>query len=171
MWKTIEQYPNYLINENGEIFSTHSNKRLRPSISGGYLHVTLIKDGERSYPNIHRLVAMAFVENPQGLPCVNHKDENKLNNNASNLEWCTYQYNNTYHERHYKSGEKLWKPVDQFDATGNLVGTYVSVKAAAESTGVREQGIAQAARGVRKTYKGYVWKWAELKQGESLRIR
>lgn len=169
MWKTIRQYPNYLINSNGDVFSLNSNKILRPSNSRGYCRVILMKNGKRHNLSVHRLVADAFVENPNGLPCVNHKDENKSNNNASNLEWCSYQYNNTYHLRHYKAGAKMRKAVSQYDLNGNLIGVYDSARAASKITGIREEWIARAARGERKTCKGFVWKW--IKQGRSLRIR
>lgn len=62
----------------------------------GYLIVGLTKDGLRLYYGVHILVAKAFIPNPDNLPCVNHKDENKRNPNVKNLEWCTYSYNNTY---------------------------------------------------------------------------
>lgn len=64
--------------------------------SNGYLGVTLYKNGKRCTRSVHRLVAEAFVPNPNNLPQVNHKDENKLNNESVNLEWCTSQYNINY---------------------------------------------------------------------------
>lgn len=169
MWKIIPQYPNYMVNENGDVFSLNSKKVLRQSKSNGYCKVLLIKDGGRHNLSVHRLVADAFVKNPHNLPCVNHKDENKLNNTASNLEWCTYQYNNTYRNRHFRAGAKLKKAVLQFDNGGKLINSFESVRAAANVTGIREQSIARAARGERKTCKGFMWAWSE--QTESLRIR
>ena len=65
-------------------------------LASRYLIVTLHKDGTRRSVQIHRLVAQAFLPNPNNLPCVNHKDENTLNNAASNLEWCTQSYNLNY---------------------------------------------------------------------------
>lgn len=168
MWKVIPQYPNYMVNERGDVFSLHSKKVLCPSKSSGYYKVILVKDGSRHNLLVHRLVADAFVENPYNLPCVNHIDENKFNNKASNLEWCTYKYNNTYHNRHFEAGKKLQKAVSQFDVNGRLVDTYESVKAASKATGMREQGIARAARGERKTYKGYLWVWTEENQIRSV---
>lgn len=170
MWKAIEQYPHYLINEAGEIFSLYYKKILRSCVSStGYARVTLVENGKNHFVAVHRLVANAFVDNPNNLPCVNHKDENKLNNKASNLEWCTYQYNNTYHQRHMKAGAQLRKAVLQFDSDGKLKAIYDSAKAAGDATGIRKEWIARAARGERKTCKGFVWKWAE--QTEGLRIR
>ena len=75
-------------------------KKLKPGkLNSGYLYVQLHDlNGKQHLKTIHRLVAQAFVPNPGNLPIVNHKDENKLNNNASNLEWCTHQYNNVYND-------------------------------------------------------------------------
>ena len=62
----------------------------------GYKMVSLCKDGKRTMYKVHRLVAIAFIPNPDNLPIINHKDENKSNNNVCNLEWCTYKYNSNY---------------------------------------------------------------------------
>ena len=80
--------------------------------SKGYKIVPLTRDGKTKNVFVHRIVAMAFLANPNKLPCVNHKDEDKTNNFAENLEWCTYQYNNAYGskpKKHSKwmSGRKL----------------------------------------------------------------
>ena len=71
----------------------------------GYLHVGLMKDGVVKIYRIHRLVAQAFIENPDNLPEVNHIDEDRTNNKMDNLEWCTHQYNNSYGNKPAK-GEK-----------------------------------------------------------------
>lgn len=89
---------NIEVNNNGRRYT----KRIKSSIlklinhSAGYKQVALTKNGKTKLYFVHRLVAKAFIPNPDKLECVNHKDENKANNRVSNLEWCTYKYNNTY---------------------------------------------------------------------------
>lgn len=77
---------------------TQRGKVLKQCFDGQhhYLHVGLCKDGVSRTVNVHRLVAMAFVENPHGLQEINHIDEDKTNNRSNNLEWCNHEYNNHY---------------------------------------------------------------------------
>ena len=85
----------YWISNLGNVKSKH--KILKPVINkDGYYCVSLSKKGKLKTYTLHRLIALHFIENPDNLPQVNHKDENKLNNNADNLEWCTKAYNNSY---------------------------------------------------------------------------
>lgn len=100
IWKEIEGYSNYKVSDKGRVKSLYKNgkeKLLKPSKNkNGYLRVTLTKDHKVKHIFIHRLVAQAFLENPDNLPQVNHKDENKENNCIENLEWCTASYNVKY---------------------------------------------------------------------------
>lgn len=104
-WKDISGYGGrYKISNTGKVMSFAKSKkgRIRKlcTDSDGYLIVTLHKKPkEMKTCKVHRLVAMAFVNNPNNLPEINHIDENKLNNTYSNLEWCTTQYNLTYGHR------------------------------------------------------------------------
>ena len=77
--------------------------------TNGYFKVILHKDGKQKRYQVHRLVAEAFIPNPDNLPIVNHKDENKINNCVWNLEWCTYSYNLTYGNRLLKFRNTLLK--------------------------------------------------------------
>lgn len=73
--------------------------------NSGYIAVKLCKNAKYQEMLIHRLVAQAFIPNPDNFPCVNHKDQDKTNNHADNLEWCTYKYNDNYGNRNKKISE------------------------------------------------------------------
>ena len=95
-WKIIEGFTDYKVNENGEVYSIKRNKILKQYEKKNYLGVYLYQDNKRKFRLAHRLVANAFIPNPNNLPQINHKDENSKNNNVENLEWCTQKYNNNY---------------------------------------------------------------------------
>ena len=101
-WRDIVSYENYQVSSLGRVKSLNYNHTKQEKIlkqakmKDGYLLVNLWKDGKSKTCTVHRLVAIAFIPNPNGYRCVNHKDENPSNNIVSNLEWCTHQYNNTY---------------------------------------------------------------------------
>ena len=93
----IKNYENYLIDVNGDIWSYHKNRLLKPSICYyGYKNVCLIKRGVKKSFKVHRLIAINFIPNPENKPCVNHIDGNKINNSISNLEWCTHKENSRH---------------------------------------------------------------------------
>lgn len=108
-WKQIEGFENYMVSADGQIMRkactiwTKTGSRRLPvkmistqATNGRYPYVVLYRNGERNNFYVHRLVAKAFVPNPDNLPCVNHKNYNTLDNRASNLEWCTYRENALY---------------------------------------------------------------------------
>lgn len=96
----IDGYENYLIYEDGSIWNLVTDKELKGSISeNGYKYYRLSKDGKKKMFYAHRLVAQHFLDNPDNLPVVNHKDGNKLNNNVSNLEWVTQSENVSHAHR------------------------------------------------------------------------
>lgn len=97
-FKKIKGYSHYRIYSNGRIYSEFINRYITPTEdSSNYLQNTLVDDnGNRKTIKTHRLVAMAFLPNPENLPDVNHKDFNRKNNNVGNLEWCTEKYNTQY---------------------------------------------------------------------------
>lgn len=97
-FKPIPGYEDlYLVNKDGQIYSKKRNKLLSPDKDKyGYLQVKLCKNGEIKNFKVHRLVALTFIQNPLNLPQVNHLDGDKLNNNISNLEWCTCSQNNKH---------------------------------------------------------------------------
>lgn len=97
-YKKIKGYSHYRIYKNGRIYSEFINRYITPTEdSSHYLQNTLVDDnGNRKTIKTHRLVAIAFLPNPENLPDVNHKDFNRRNNNIENLEWCTEKYNTQY---------------------------------------------------------------------------
>lgn len=113
MWKTVEDYPAYEVSTNGDIRNKKTGRILSScGGEGNYQMVCLsITDNKNKTPYVHRLVAKAFIPNPDNLTEVNHKDEDKLNNSVDNLEWCTRQYNLTYGTRIERISNKKRKRV------------------------------------------------------------
>lgn len=106
----IKDFPMYEVSNKGNVKSLYKNKLMKPNLKYGYYQIVFYKkNGNKKQESryIHRLVAEAFIPNPNEYECVNHKDENKLNNCVDNLEWCTKQYNNVYNDRAKKAGLKL----------------------------------------------------------------
>lgn len=146
----------YLIGDDGTVFNKVKNTFLNPTVgSNGYLHVTLAC-GKREDKSVHRLVAEYFVENKDNLPVVNHIDENKLNNSADNLEWCTYKYNRNYGTAKDNGKTK----VARINADGSRT-VYNSLLEAADDLGIKYQGISRVCRGLRKTSGGFKWEYVK----------
>ena len=131
----------------------------------GYESVVLCKDGVQKHYRVHRLVAIAFIPNPFGYKEVNHIDENKLNNNVENLEWCTRRYNMNYGSvseklrRFQKDNSPKAKKVAQYDLSMNLIDTYDSLRKAQDATGIPYQSIGQCCLGRYSHSGGYIWKF------------
>ena len=123
----------------------------------GYCSIGLSKQCEHKFFLVHRLVAIAFLPNPQNLPCINHKDCNPVNNNVDNLEWCSYQYNSTYSDRIEKAVNSKCRKVCQYSKDGEYIATYRSAHYAAKQIGVAHQGVCLALKGKYKTYGGFIW--------------
>ena len=117
MWKDIEGFEGrYQVSDEGEIISLRKGLKMHQKDNGrGYMQVILYKDGQYYHKYTHRLVAEAFIPNPNNYPCINHKDEDRKNNKAENLEWCTYQYNINY-------GNRLKNFLDTISKQGYLIG-------------------------------------------------
>jgi hypothetical protein len=132
-----------------------------------YLVVTLLKNGHASQLKVHRIVAMAFITNPNGYKEVNHKDENKLNNEVSNLEWCDRKYNANYGtavERmraKTRNRKDTSKPVYQYTLDGELVNVFPSCNEAQRCTGVDHASIARCCHKRTKSAGGFTWNFKE----------
>ena len=98
----------YGITKDGKIYNLKYKRFLKAaSDKDGYLRINLSKNGQKVSYRVHRLVALTYIPNPNNYPIINHKDENKQNNNVSNLEWCTHKYNTNYGTAIQRQSEKL----------------------------------------------------------------
>lgn len=127
----------------------------------GYEQVNLRKDGKRQCCKVHRLVAEAFIPNPDKLSQVNHKDENKSNNRVENLEWCTAAYNSNYGTRIERIAEKHRKKISQYTIEGQFIKEYNSVSEAAKEMSGTCDFIYKCATKERKTAYGFVWEYSD----------
>jgi len=162
-WTDIKDYEGlYQINKNGDIRSLYNYRKyniLKPRIKKGYYQIGLRKNNKRTWYAVHRLVAQTFIPNPNKLPCINHKDENKLNNCVDNLEWCTHLYNNLYGNRREKIKDKTSKKVLQYDKNGNFIQSYKSIAEASRINNINQSSIVSCCKHY-KNYPhagGYVW--------------
>ena len=128
-------------------------------LPSGYLTVTLKDKGRTATVTIHRLVAEAFVPNPNNLQDVNHKDEEKTNNLPSNLEWCDRKYNINYGTGKYRKTENYRKPIEQLTLDGKHVAYFESARQAARVTDYKQSRLWEALSGKRKTAYGYQWRY------------
>lgn len=171
IWKPIEGYEGYYeVSNFGQIKSIQrkvsrgnnykpvAERILKLSNNKGYQTVALSKDGKVKYCQVHRLVAKAFIPNPDGLLYVNHKDENPSNNRVDNLEWCTKSYNNSYNKVRIKAAISKRKPVLQYDKQGNFIREWTHAREAAEILGLSKRAIYECCKGRSKSSGGFIWR-------------
>lgn len=163
IWKDIKGYEGlYQVSNIGNVKSLNYNRtgeeRIRkPKVDRyGYLTLMLYKNGKCKTLFVHRLVLMAFnpINNMDSLQ-VNHKDENKQNNNLDNLEWCTPKYNSNYGNR----TQRTEKPVVQLDRNSNEIVNVFNSAMEADRQGFDNRNISRCCNGKRKTHKGYKWQY------------
>ena len=158
--KDIKGYEGlYAITSCGKVWSYRSQKFLQSSLVCGYLSVCLCKGGEQKRVYIHRLVAEAYIPNPNNLPQVNHKDEIKIHNYINNLEWVTEKENCNYGTRTERGSDKRKKPIYCVE----LDKIYDSLKQASEELLLNQGNISKACRGKIKTCGGYHWRYIDMK--------
>jgi hypothetical protein len=131
----------------------------------GYKCIGLSSGGRKSTKIylVHRLVAKAFIPNPEGLPFINHKDENKQNNCVDNLEWCDNDYNIHYGTGIARRSVNQQKQIEQIDMQGNVVAVHDGIVKASEATGISRSNIGKCCKGIsrHKTAGGYRWRYKE----------
>jgi len=186
VWKDIKGYEGYYqISNKGRIHSLNrtitdkrgfkykkKGKELKPHKGeNGYIYISLKKNNFTKTFTIHRLVATYFTFNPLRLPEVNHIDENKENNKADNLEWCTHKYNNSYGTKNSRAMQnrdssyvsiqnkkRLSKKVFQYDFNNNLIRIWPSTQEC-QRNGFSQGCVAACCRGEYKQYYGYKWSY------------
>jgi hypothetical protein len=168
IWKPVVGYEGkYEVSNTGRVRSLNYHrsgitKELAPKVNKyGYHVVLLYKNGQRKDMSVHRLVAMAFIDNPNNFPQINHKNERKDDNHVENLEWCTQLYNANYGTRNTRAMDnrhtgKFRKKVIQLK-NGKLVNEYISLAEASRQTGIGYKMISRVACGERARTHGYEW--------------
>ena len=161
-WAMIPDCNNmYAVSNTGEVYSFYSNKILSPSThKDGYQQVQLYKNGKHQGVMVHRLVANAFLDNPDNLPCVNHLDEVTDNNDIDNLAWCTYSTNNTYGFGHQRRIKSLSKPVTGYDPIRHQALHFKSTRDA-QRHGYSSGCISECCNGKCESYRGMFWSYDE----------
>lgn len=163
IWKDVVGYEGlYEVSDNGKVKSLRKNHLMTPTITRGYAYLKLrdSQGNDKSFP-VHRLVAIAFIPNPNCYNCVNHKDENKLNNNAYNLEWCTLSYNFNYGTARARQGISQGNPVDQLTIDGLKIATYCSAEIAGKINHLDSSSIHKCCKGKRESAGSYIWRYAK----------
>lgn len=175
IWKDIEGYEGLYQVSNfgnvkrleGKIYSYITNKyetrkehMIKTRVGNRkYKVVNLCKNSKRECKTVHRLIAQAFLPNPNNFECVNHIDGNKLNNKIDNLEWCTTQQNiqHAYKNNLMTNNKKI----DQYSLDNKFIKTFNSINEASKKIGVAQPNISMCAIGKKKTAGGYIWKYTK----------
>ena len=171
IWKDVVGYGGaYQVSNYGNVRNAKGNILKPQPRRHGYLSVWLyggehLKERNGKAFSIHRIVADAFLPNPDNLLEVNHIDENKQNNRADNLEWCSHKDNSNHGTR----GERIGvankngarsKAICQYSLDGKFVARFESLHEADRQTGISYKSIWNALNGRDKTSHGYIWKYA-----------
>lgn len=159
-FRSIYKYKNTIVKSGSPAVIPVPHKLLCPNkLHSGYCNVTLCKESKIYVYRAHRLVAFHFCKGYKRGYVVNHKDEDKSNNRADNLEWCTQLYNQRYGTAIQRAAESSWKKVAQYDLAGNLIATYDSAKEAAKVTGYNYVSLCEWCRGAHVPKNNYRWSY------------
>lgn len=177
IWKDIIGYENiYQISNLGKVkslarfanskangkFSVKEKIRKTTCTTAGYEYVVLSKNGTNKTLLVHRLVAQAFIPNPDNYDCVNHKDEIKSNNTVSNLEWCSYTYNNTYKNINLRRNtDNVVRKIIQYDLDMNEIKRWNSISEASTYYNTFATNIIKCCKGDRSHVNGFKWRYYE----------
>ena len=166
--KEIKGFESYGITEDGNVINLKTGKRLRPFVnSNGYVSAQFTIKGKHFVRLIHRMIAEAFIPNPEAKPYVNHIDGNKLNNSIDNLEWCTAQENTEHAAKVLKvipqyeeNNRKRQRPVQGTHPDGTKTEVFPSIRSACNATGANKATLIGVLHGRKKTCRGMTWDYA-----------
>ena len=166
VWKDIPSYEGlYQVSNLGNIKGVKGNILRLQKRNHGYLSVWLYKNGDKRQLSVHRIVAEAFCNHPDGKDEVNHINEDKQDNRAENLEWVNHRENSVHgtRQRRISEGQKRRtdhiKPIEQLDMEGNVIARYPSMKAMEDITGFSKGNICSFIRGKNNNTHQYGYKW------------
>ena len=158
-WRPVPGYEQfYEVSNMGQVKSLRSGKLRKPvpCKGNGYLMMFLCGEHEKKCVSVHRIVESAFCYKPEGCDHVNHKNEEKHDNRADNLEWVTKAYNNTYNGK----DQRCCKPVYQLNEDGEIIKVWESARKASRALGIEYKNISTVCRGLRPRAGGYKWRFA-----------
>lgn len=152
IWKSHPDIDKIEVSSFGRVRSVKRYYYKINPINSGYLKIQFSMNGKRINKLVHRLVAQAFIPNPNDLPEVNHKDGDRMNNNVDNIEWCTHEENIAYREKYGKAQNK---PVFAINLSTLEVSQFRSQHEAGRELGVSQQSVSSVIKGKRKQTGGY----------------
>ena len=166
IWKDITGYEGlYQVSDKGRVKSIGYGKEriLKPGRDkDGYLFVILCKNHKMKCCRIHRLVSQSFILNPQNLPQINHKNEDKTDNKVDNLEWCSAKYNLNYGTHNQRMAETKSKHVLQYMKTGEFIKEWKSTMDVERNLGFVNASISRCCNGKCKSAYGFVWRYKQI---------
>lgn len=151
----------YEVSNTGKVRNINTNKELAIHEEMGYCHTSIKVNGVYKRCRVHRLVAQAFIPNPENKPYVNHLDGIRHNNNVENLEWCTPAENTQHAWRIGLCKSAVAKEVYQYDLKGNFIAKYESITQAATMTNSQQAKITLCCKGNRKTHNMFQWCYSD----------
>lgn len=162
MWKQIilnDVATFYSVSDDGQVRNDNTGKILKGTLDKGYRMVSIYINKKARPIGVHRLVALMFLDNPENLPFVNHKDGNPLNNSVENLEWCTPKYNTQHAIQTGLKKDFGRKRVVQYSADGKKLNVYDSLTIAANETNCCASKITDVCKGRRRSAGGFQWRY------------